>query len=456
MPQDWLIAWRPLADSVGYNPDSNQPLDSLNNKMIPAMPSFTLADHAHQLGYWIIIRTFILSCLIVAVLLCVWDGTISLPLTGIITTLVIMAAINLLTYFRLRQSLAVTQLEFFIQLLIDLICLSQVFYLSGGANNPFISYFLVPICVSAATLSGQQTLIITSLSIISYSLLLYFHIPLPILSPDHHHGNHPVNFHVLGMWLNFFISACLITYFVVKMASDIRTQEEQLNQWREDELRDEQLMAVATLAAGTAHELGTPLSTMKLLLSELRQDHLNNKPLQQDLELLQQQVEQCAATLRGLVHTAEQTKDGQFPLQSIQEFCNRIIERWKVIRPDAKTNIDFQTDAPEQQHRFHPSIAQAIINLLNNAADANPENLHINIYWNSSQLEWKIEDEGPGIPDDIAQQLGKSFVASDTGLGIGLYLTHATINRYGGSVSLHKRSPTGTLTHLRLPLMSTS
>lgn len=424
--------------------------------MLPAIPSFTLADHAQQLSYWIIIRTFILSCLALAVILCVWDGTIALPLTGIITTLMIMGGINLLTYFRLRKSLAVTQVEFFIQLLIDLICLSLVFYLSGGANNPFISYFLVPICVSAATLSGNQTLVITSFSIISYSLLLYFHIPLPILSPEHHHGDQHINFHVLGMWLNFFISASLITYFVVKMAKDLRLQEEQLNRWREDELRDEQLMAVATLAAGTAHELGTPLSTMKLLLSELRQDHSDNVSLQEDLKLLQQQVDQCATTLRELVHTAERSKDGQFPLQSIQDFCHKIIERWKIIRPEAKTIVKIFTDEPEQTHRFHPGISQAIINLLNNAADANPENLQIDIFWDSSQLEWKIKDEGPGIPDHIAQQLGKTFIASNTGLGIGLYLTYATIKRHGGNVSLHRRSPTGTLTHLQLPLVNAS
>ena len=425
-------------------------------KTIPSTPSFTLADHAQQLGYWIIIRTFVLVCLVVAVLLCTWDGSIILPLSEIIGILLVMSVINLLTFFRLRKTLAVTQLEFFIHLLIDLICLSLVFYLSGGANNPFISYFLVPICVSAATLSGRQTLIITSFSILSYSLLLSFHIPLPILSPEHHHTNHQVNFHVLGMWLNFFISASLITYFVVNMARDLRAQEEQLNRWREDELRDEQLMAVATLAAGTAHELGTPLSTMKLLLNELRGDYPNDRQLQQDLSLLQQQVEQCAITLRGLVQTAEQTKDGQLPAQPIKEFCEHVIERWQIIRPDAKTKVNIQNTDDTQEHPFHPSIAQAIINLLNNAADANPENLSITIQWDSTQLEWKIEDEGPGIPENIAQQLGKAFIPSGTGLGIGLYLTHATINRYGGSVRLHKRHPTGTLTHLRLPLTRAS
>lgn len=420
--------------------------------MLPILPSFTLADHAQQLSYWVIIRTFILLCLVIAVCACIWSHTIVQSFIEITSALIVMGAINLLTFFRLKQTLAVTQLEFFIHLLVDLACLSLVFYLSGGANNPFISYFLVPICVSAATLSGRQTLIITCLSICSYSLLLYFHIPLPILSPEHQHTATRVNAHVLGMWLNFFISASLITYFVVKMAKDLRMQEEQLNRWREDEIRDEQLMAVATLAAGTAHELGTPLSTMKLLLSELRQDHCSNHQLAQDLTLLQQQVEQCSIILRGLVHTAEQTKDGQFPQQPIQNFCESIIERWKIIRPNAKSHIAFRNNSPKKQQSFHPSISQAIINLLNNAADADPNNLKIYIEWDDFNLEWKIEDEGPGIPDTIAQQLGKSFVDSDKGLGIGLYLTHATINRYGGSISLHDRQPTGTLTHLHLPI----
>jgi two-component system sensor histidine kinase RegB len=124
---------------------------------------------------------------------------------------------------------------------------------------------LCPICISAATLSWSYTWVITSLCVASYTLLLFFHIALPVLSPAHHHGNHQdINLHILGMWLNFFISAALITYFVVKMAQDLRRQDDLLNQKREDDLRDEQLMAVATLAAGTAHELGTPLSTMKV------------------------------------------------------------------------------------------------------------------------------------------------------------------------------------------------
>lgn len=418
---------------------------------------FTLAGHAQHLGYWVIIRTLILICLGIAAVICLLYGTVNLPFTEILIALVILTTVNLLTFARLRKPLPVTQMEFFIQLLIDLTCLSAVFYFSGGANNPFVSYFLVPICICAATLSGRYTLGIASVSVASYSLLLFFHIPLPILSPHHHQADNSINLHVMGMWLNFFISACLITYFIVKMARDLRAQEAQLNRWREDQLRDEQVMAVATLAAGTAHELGTPLSTMKLLLGELRAEYSELEPLQKDLKLLQEQVNQCASTLRELVATAELTKDGQVPNEDVVGYCNTLIERWKIMRPDVSAQIQFPPKQSNIEAQFHPTISQAIINLLNNAADACPQDIEIIIDWDTNKLSWTINDNGPGITAEITSHLGKSFISTKTkGLGIGLLLTQATINRYGGTVSLHNRSPKGTRTQLDLPILMAS
>lgn len=422
-----------------------------------ASAPFTLAAHVQHLRYWVLIRTLVLICLAAAALFAYWrfypSLATALPLKQIVFTLVLMTSINILTYFRLHNPLPVTPFEFFIHLLLDLLCLSVIFYFSGGANNPFVSYFLVPICISAATLTGFYTVIIASTGIISYSLLLFFHIPLPALAPSHEHMYHSLNLHVVGMWVNFFISAGLITYFVVKMAQALRAQEEQLNRLREDELRNEQLMAVATLAAGTAHELGTPLATMKVLLGELRAEYKDALPLTQDLELLSQQVEQCAATLRNLVDKAEQTKDGQFPRESVRHYCEKIIEHWRIIRPDVHATIDYAQHLPDITTLFHPTIEQAIINLLNNAADANPHNIEIHIHWNETQLTWKIADEGQGIPDDIAKQLGKNFISTKRkGLGIGVFLSQGTLNRYGGKVRLQRRQPRGTITEFFLPL----
>lgn len=104
-----------------------------------------------------------------------------------------------------------------------------------------MSYLLVPICISAAILPWRFTWIITALCFCTYILLLFFHVNLPIFEMTHNHNSN-LSWHILGMWFNFFISAILITYFVVKMANTLRQQDEQLNSWREDELRNEQLV----------------------------------------------------------------------------------------------------------------------------------------------------------------------------------------------------------------------
>lgn len=424
---------------------------TIHNRPLP------LATPVQHLRHLVVIRTLVLICLYLGTALSIGFTSALLPYAAILLILMILSAINLLTFFRLRRELPVTDVEFFTQLLIDIIGLSLLFFCSGGANNPFVFYFLVPVCISAATLPWSYTWAITLLCIASYSALLFFHIPLPALSPHNHHqvNTQSINLHILGMWVNFFISAVLITYFVVRMARDLRHQDQLLNQRREDELRDDQLMAVATLAAGTAHELGTPLSTMKVLLNELRNEHQENTALQQDFQLLAAQVEQCTLTLRQLVDKAEQTKDGNFSEQVISDFCNNIIDRWQVMRPQVTFRIKLEADSKKTRHAFHPTIAQSIINLLNNSADANPDSIAIRIQWNTTEMTWQIEDNGPGVPLELSNQLGKAFVTTKGhGLGLGLFLTHATLNRYGGQVRLYNRKPQGTLTELTLPLSS--
>lgn len=415
-----------------------------------------LATPKQHLRHLIIIRAVVLLCLYSGTALSYFFTAVHLPFGFILVILVFLSATNLLTVLRLKLQLPVTDTEFFAQLLIDVICLSFLFYCSGGANNPFVFYFLVPICISAATLSRSYTWSITLLCIGSYTLLLFFFVPLPVLSPEHgHHAENTyfTDLHVLGMWANFFISAILITYFVVRMAQDLRHQDQLLTQRREDQLRDEQLMAVATLAAGTAHEMGTPLSTMKILLNEMRVEYKEPLTLQEDLQTLTAQVEDCADTLHRLAEKAEQTKTGDFSEQSVRSFCHATIERWQIIRPEATFEIEMDDELPDIFFAFHPTIAQSIINLLNNAADANCIDIVIQIHWSKRALTWRIEDNGPGVPLELADQLGQAFFSTKgKGLGLGLFLSQATLSRYGGEVRLYNRKPKGTVTELVLPL----
>lgn len=356
---------------------------------------------------------------------------------------------------RLRTQLPVVETEFFVQLLLDIIFLNTLFYFSGGASNPFISYLLVPVCISAATLPWRYTWIMSALCILAYSLLLFFNKPLPLFAMDHaQHIHSQLNWHILGMWFNFFISAILITYFVVKMAQTIRGQQNDLNRLREDELRHEQVIAVATLAAGTAHEINTPLATMNLLLTELEAEHKDRPSLAADLHLLKQQVEHCAGILKQLVRNSSAQSQGEVAAKPLQAYADHIVNRWQLLRPQVTYELQLAPEHGQLPVCFDSRIDMAIINLLNNAADANPHNVTVDITLHGNEVVWKILDQGDGIAPEKIAAVGVGPVNSASGgLGLGLLLSHTTLKHFGGSVIQSPNRPKGTITEIRLPLI---
>lgn len=344
--------------------------------------------------------------------------------------------------------------EFFSQLLVDCLVLSGLLYMSGGATNPFVSYFLVPIALSAATLPRGYTALLTAFCMAAYSLLLYWYQPLQVLSPHdmpghEHHRTGGISLHVLGMWLNFGLSALLITHFVATIAVTVRRQREQINRLREQQLIDENILAVATLAAGTAHELGTPLASLSVLLGDLRDQHRADPVLAADLQLMTSQVERCQQSLRQLADTAREHQDGGLRRLPVARLVERLVRDWQVLRPDVQ--VDFRIDTGPAIEAVLPlTVEQAIINVLNNAADAG-EQLQVEVGWDERQLVFGIADNGPGVSARTLEQRGRLKV-SEKGMGLGLLLSHASLERVGGTLTLAPRAGGGTLTRIVVPL----
>jgi two-component system sensor histidine kinase RegB len=375
-------------------------------------------------------------------------------LWGITLSLAVLALITMAGLWRCTRSWPVTDNEFLLQLLIDVLGWTALMYFSGGANNPFISYYIVPLVVAAAVLPWRYTWVVAGISLLAYSSLLYYYRPFPLFTP-HAHGGHGVdnNIHILGMWFNFLFSAGLITYFVVRMASMLRQQEARAVAQREDRLRNDQIMAVASLAAGTAHELATPLATMTVVVEEMLQDEQLGTQARADCELLQQQLLQCRATLDGLSRTAELTSVQQTRHGELAEFVRETVERWAVRRPGAVYEIHSGQTGPGPQFEYDSTLCQAIENLLNNAADTGSERIAVNYSWDEREMRIDIRDWGPGIGSELLADMGKPVVrASRNGLGIGLLLSHATVERFGGRIELVNAAGGGTEARLFLPL----
>jgi two-component system, sensor histidine kinase RegB len=432
----------------------------LQNKKIAIHDTLIISAARQNLRQLSIIRNIALGGQLLALLFFSQIQDIGLPVITLSVVLALYGIVIAATWWRSFQSPAITEPEFFSHLLIDILFFTALLYFSGGASNPFVSYYLVPISIAATTLPLRYTWSIALLSLGAYSWLLVNYLPIPALSPSRHHDSSN-NLHILGMWCNFVVSALLITYFVTRMASTLKQQEIKLAQQREDQLRDEQVIGIGTLAAGTAHELGTPLNTMKILVDEMRgeiRDEVRDeKPgLDDDLSILQQQIEQCRTTLKQLVTTAETATDS-LEVKPVREYFHKLLERWQVMRPKTQANIYYADNLPECKASFHPTIAQSLTNLLNNAADASPEQVDVALSWDTKTIELSIRDYGEGITQKQQETLGKPFHSEKPdGMGLGLFLTQASINRYGGEVTISPADGEGTLTRVVLPLAKKS
>lgn len=419
----------------------------MNGRITPLLPP---SGHLRQL---ILIRGLLIVALAVATI-----GAarfIELPLGPILSVILVLVAVNLLSLARLYARQAVASIEITAQLLVDVLAVAILSYFTGGAANPFLSYILVPVCIAATVLPGIYAWGLSLTAIALYGALLLWHVPLQQLAPPghDHHSAPGVNSHLIGMWLNFALSALLISYFVVKMATAVRRQQDILNARREEDLRDEQLLAVATQAAGTAHELGTPLSTVKVLLADLARDERVKQLIGEDLNVLRSQVNECGDILQRLRQRADIEQLTHPPLIEASAYCHQLIDRWLLLRPDAHAQVSLGESLDGQMVCFHPTIEQSLINVLNNAAEACTQAIKVDVSAVDRKLIWTIADQGEGFSKAASAALGKRpFTSKAEGLGIGLFLTHASIQRYGGEVTQQSTPGTGTVTTIRLPL----
>ncbi|WP_187275708.1 ATP-binding protein [Parahaliea aestuarii] len=374
---------------------------------------------------------------------------------GLATALLLLALITAASLWRTTRPWPVRQDEFLAQLLVDVLGWTVLMYCSGGADNPFVSYFIVPVVVAAAVLPWRYTWLIAGASVLAYSLLLYYRQPFPLFSPHAGmvHGDSG-GIHRLGMWFNFLFSVGLITYFVVRMAAVLRSQQAREAALRENHLRDDQILAVASLAAGTAHELGTPLSTMTVVVDEMLSDPQLPEPAREDCRLLQRQLLQCRAILADLSQTAEASAAGKRQQRRVGEFVDATVQHWAARRPRVSCSTEIVTDGVQPCIAYDQTLPQALENLLNNAADTGSQQLRVRIDWNTDAASIEVRDWGPGAPAAVRASLraqpGEG--GDEGGLGIGLILSRATAERHGGTLQLADAAGGGTLATLTLPL----
>lgn len=390
-------------------------------------------------------------------------SSIKVPPSAIIGLLIGVAASLVIGFWRLRSAGSLLPLELLGHLLADVVLLILLLTQTGGISNPLISYLLVLLAVSATILPRFMVLGFAAGSIAIYTFFLLIDLSSgQQMSMGAEGQEMTFQLHLVGMWVIFVVSAVLITAFVTRMAEGIRAREINLAHAREDALRSEQLIAIGTLAAGTAHALGTPLSTMAVLLGELDSiatENLAAPEVKEDISILRQQVTRCRNSLTQLTRYYHKNEGGGTRKSLFADFIEDIREYLVNIHPTSNIKFEVQ-DTDKKQLTSDLSIKHAVINIIENGIKAARTEVCVSAKTLTSNasgghqefIELIITDDGPGIPEEVMENLGEPFISiRNQGMGLGIYLANASIQRLGGTIEMSNVTG-GARTRIALPI----
>ncbi|MFI3184893.1 MAG: ATP-binding protein [Methylococcaceae bacterium] len=435
-----------------------------------------------NLKWLFILRNLMVMSEVILIVLSVYGLNIRLPEQPLWLVIFSIVIVNIYTSMRLETEDPVTELEIFSQLVIDVFAITALLYLTGGASNPITWVFLLPLILTAIMLHQSYAWYMVILTTSMYTALMAYNIPLPSVEPhmpdpemlytdaknyellQHVHAvndSHYFNLHIFGMWFGFVFSAGLVAFFVVELAKTLKAQERNLAEARENALRDERVVAVGTLAASAAHDMGTPLGIIAIVSHELEQEYpIHRYPdLHEKLLIMQQQVDRCKTALSVMSASAGEMRAESGRAMLLADYIDEVITQWRTHKPTARLCF-FINPEVEMQAKIvaELTLTHSIINILNNAAEASPPEKGVEFHasWDLDAVIIKIRDFGPGLPPELIEFAGKQPVVSKkSGLGVGLFLAYSTINRLGGKIDLYNSESGGACVEITLPLLNT-
>jgi two-component system sensor histidine kinase RegB len=359
---------------------------------------------------------------------------IALPLAAMLGVLVVLVALNLISLVAIRRQRTTTNAELFGALLLDVACLSEQLYLSGGATNPFISLFLLQVVLGAVLLKEAWAWALVLATSIAFAWLTRFYRPIT-LPPEITQGLFEL--HIRGMWVCFALIAVLLVMFMTRINRNLRAQDARLAEVQRAAIEEDHIVRMGMLASGAAHELGTPLSSLSVILGDWRRSRAitSDADLVRDVEEMQAEVQRCKAIVTSILLASGDARGEQSAATSVRVLFDRIIADWASARDFAglRYHDDFGVDVPIAADVV---LQQAVFNLLDNGAEASPGGIDVDLFRSDDRLVLRVRDEGPGFPAEQLEALGKPYNSSKAGLGrgLGLYLVANVARKLGGEL----------------------
>lgn len=377
---------------------------------------------------------------------------VRLPLPQMFAVLICLIAFNIASQLRWQERRFVTNNELFFALLIDVASLTAQLYFSGGTTNPFAFLYLLQVIISAVLLKAWSTWTIVAITSACLGGLAMFSTPLTLLLDQRH--SFPA-LYVQGMLICFVLNAALLVIFISRINQNVRARDAQLAHLRQRAAEEEHIVRMGLLASGAAHELGTPLATLSVILGDWRRmpEFNKNVELQEEIAEMQAQLQRCKTIVSGILLSAGEARGESTAKTTINTFLNGLAEEWRSSRPIGSFVYQnrIRQDLPVV---FDSTLKQMIFNVLDNAFEASPHWVKFEAMSEDDSLKLLISDDGPGFAPAMLAQLGKPYQSSKgrPGGGLGLFLVVNVARTLGGTVAARNRKEGGAIVELTLPL----
>lgn len=379
---------------------------------------------------------------------------VELPILPMFGAIGLLIALNLAQLLSERRR-PVTHAQLLAALLIDVAALGVQLYLSGGATNPFAELFLVQVVLGAVLLRPWSSWLMVGVTSVAFALLTRFYQPLDLAPVWATRLSAP---YLAGKWFNFTLAAVLIVLFVMRVARNLRERDAHVAALRQRAAEEEHIVRMGLLASGAAHELGTPLASVSVALGDWARDPLirANPSLTAEVEEMRSEITRCKTILSGvLLASGEAT--GEAPARTtLRRFLNDILADWGASHPGLISFDDRM--GPDRPIVADRALAQALVNTLDNAAEAGAQAIEVRAAVSRGTLTLVVRDDGSGVPPAILANLGKPYQSSKDrrGAGLGLFLATNVLRVLGGTLTLDNRAGGGAEAVFNLPLAALS
>jgi two-component system sensor histidine kinase RegB len=379
---------------------------------------------------------------------------VPLPLGQMLPLLALLALFNAASALRGRLPLAVSDGELCGALLVDVAALAGQLYASGGISNPFVFLFLLQVAVAAVLLRPLYIWFIVAAATAAIMALTRWHVPLALPGVG---APVPSTQYVAGLLVCFVLNAGLLVVFIGRITGILRERDARLARLRQRAAEEEHIVRMGLLASGAAHELGTPLATLSVIVGDWgRMAPFAAEPeLREEIEEMQRQIERCKSIVSGILSSAGRSRAEALEHISLHAFLDGLARDWERSRPGATLHYVREPRVADRTIIADTALRQMIGNVLDNALEAAPGHpVQLSTDVDDEHLLLRVRDQGPGFPPSVLERLGTPYHSSKgtPGRGLGLFLSKNVARTLGGELHAHNRAEGGAEVLVSLPL----